>query len=112
MDKYVMVIDTETANNVEQPLPYDFGWAVLDTETGEIVRKFSYVCAEIFLDKELMDQLNSIVTTNGLTSDFHVVSSDKSGLISYVYDDYVGVGQRRKLRGKVIQLVLAEVGDF
>ncbi len=43
------------------------------------------------LDKELMDQLNSIVTTNGLTSDFHVVSSDKSGLISYVYDDYVGL---------------------
>lgn len=56
MDKYVMVIDTETANDVEQPLPYDFGWAVLDTETGEIVRKFSYVCAEIFLDKELMEQ--------------------------------------------------------
>ena len=56
MDKYVIVIDTETANSVEQPLPYDFGWAVLDTETGEIVRKFSYVCAEIFFDKELMAQ--------------------------------------------------------
>ena len=56
MDKYVCVIDTETANTVEQPLPYDFGWAVLDTETGEIVRKFSYVCAEIFLDRELMEQ--------------------------------------------------------
>ena len=56
MDKYVMVIDTETANSVEQPLPYDFGWAVVDTETGEIVRKFSFVCAEIFLDRELMEQ--------------------------------------------------------
>ena len=56
MDKYVVVLDTETANSVEQPLPYDFGWAVLDTETGEIVRKFSFVCAEIFLDRELMEQ--------------------------------------------------------
>lgn len=56
MDRFVMVIDTETANSVEQPLPYDFGWAVIDTETGEIVRKYSYVCAEIFLDKKLMEQ--------------------------------------------------------
>ena len=56
MDKFVCVIDTETANSVEQPLPYDFGWAVLDTETGKIVRKFSFVCAEIFFDKELMAQ--------------------------------------------------------
>ena len=52
---YVMIIDTETANSIDQPLPYDFGWAVVDTEKGEIVRKFSYVCAEIFLDKELMN---------------------------------------------------------
>ena len=51
-----MVLDTETANSVEQPLPYDFGWAVVDTERGEIVRKYSYVCAEIFLDRELMEQ--------------------------------------------------------
>ena len=56
MDKYVIVIDTETTNNIEQPLPYDFGWAIVDTETGEIVRKYSYVCAEIFLDRELMEQ--------------------------------------------------------
>lgn len=56
MDKYVVVLDTETANSIEQPLPYDFGWAVVDTERGEIVRKFSFVCAEIFLDRELMEQ--------------------------------------------------------
>lgn len=56
MDKFVMVIDTETANSVEQPMPYDFGWAIVNTETGEIVEKFSYVCAEIFLDRELMEQ--------------------------------------------------------
>lgn len=51
-----MVLDTETANSVEQPLPYDFGWAVVDTETGEIVCEKSFVVVEIFLDKELMEQ--------------------------------------------------------
>lgn len=56
MDKLIVVIDTETTNSIEQPLPYDFGWAILNTETGEIVRKFSFVCAEIFLDRELMEQ--------------------------------------------------------
>ena len=50
----VLVIDTETANSVEQPLPYDVGYAILDTETGEIRTEKSFVVAEIFLDKELM----------------------------------------------------------
>ena len=56
MSKYVIILDTETANSVEQPLPYDFGWAVVDTETGEIMEERSFVVAEIFLDKELMEQ--------------------------------------------------------
>lgn len=56
MERFVMVLDTETANSVEQPLPYDFGWAVVDTETGEIVCEKSFVVSEIFLDKELMAQ--------------------------------------------------------
>ena len=50
----VLVIDTETANSVEQPLPYDVGYAIVDTETGEILTEKSFVVAEIFLDKELM----------------------------------------------------------
>lgn len=56
MDRFVMVLDTETANSVEQPLPYDFGWAVVDTNSGEIVETASYVCAEIFCDKSMMEQ--------------------------------------------------------
>ena len=56
MDKFVMVLDTETANSIEQPMPYDFGWAVVDTDSGEIIETASYVCAEIFLDKEVMEQ--------------------------------------------------------
>lgn len=50
----VLVIDTETANSIEQPLPYDVGYAIVDTETGEILIEKSFVVAEIFLDKELM----------------------------------------------------------
>lgn len=50
----VLVIDTETTNSVEQPLPYDVGYAIVNTETGEIFTEKSFVVAEIFLDKELM----------------------------------------------------------
>jgi len=50
----VLVIDTETANSVEQPLPYDVGYAIVDTKTGEIFTEKSFVVAEIFLDKGLM----------------------------------------------------------
>lgn len=50
----VMIIDTETANSVEQPLPYDVGYSIFDNETGEILIERSFVVAEIFLDKELM----------------------------------------------------------
>lgn len=50
----VLVIDTETTNSIEQPLPYDVGYAIVDTETGEILTEKSFVVAEIFLDKELM----------------------------------------------------------
>lgn len=52
----VLVIDTETANSVEQPLPYDVGYAIVDTSTGEILVKRSFVVAEIFFDKELMKE--------------------------------------------------------
>ena len=50
----VMIIDTETANFVEQPLPYDIGYQIIDSESGEVLRERSFVVAEIFLDKELM----------------------------------------------------------
>lgn len=49
-----LVIDTETANSIEQPLPYDIGYAVCD-RFGHIVLERSFVVAEIFLDhKEMM----------------------------------------------------------
>ena len=48
-----IVLDTETANTLEQPLCYDIGWAVVD-ENCEVLKAESYAVAEIFLDKELM----------------------------------------------------------
>lgn len=48
--QYYIILDTETANSVEQPLPYDFGWVVIDRQ-GNIYEKFSYVIAEIYCDE-------------------------------------------------------------
>ena len=38
----VLVIDTETANSVEQPLPYDVGYAIVNTETGKTLIEKCY----------------------------------------------------------------------
>ena len=54
MTKYAIVLDTETANSLEEPLCYDLGWAVVDLETKEVVKTESYAIADVFLDKELM----------------------------------------------------------
>ena len=40
------------------------------------------------IDATLMEQLTEIVTQTGITSNFHVVPSLASGIISYVFDDY------------------------
>lgn len=52
--KYFVVLDTETANSVEQPLPYDIGYAIVD-RNGNIFTKKSFVVAEIYIyEKEMM----------------------------------------------------------
>lgn len=48
-----IVLDTETANSLEEPLAYDIGWAVVDDD-GAVLKTESYAVAEIFLDKSLM----------------------------------------------------------
>ena len=45
----LLVIDTETCNTIEQPLPYDIGYAICDRK-GNIYVKRSFVVAEVFLD--------------------------------------------------------------
>ena len=44
-----LIIDTETCNTIEQPLPYDIGYAVCDRK-GNIYLKRSFIVAEVFLD--------------------------------------------------------------
>jgi hypothetical protein len=52
--EWYLVIDTETCNTIEQPLPYDIGYAICD-RYGNIVIERSFMVAEIFIDhKDLM----------------------------------------------------------
>lgn len=53
MMKNRIVLDTETANSLQEPLCYDIGWAVVD-ENCNALKTESYAVAEIFLDAELM----------------------------------------------------------
>ena len=51
-DRFI-VLDTETTNSLDDPFCYDIGWAVID-KYGNVYESFSFVVADIFLDKELM----------------------------------------------------------
>ena len=49
-----LVIDCETTNSIDDPIAYDVGFAVIDKE-GKVYETHSYVVADVFLDKELME---------------------------------------------------------
>lgn len=49
----VIVLDTETTNDLDCPIVYDLGFAVVDL-AGNVYETHSYVVADIFLDKDLM----------------------------------------------------------
>lgn len=53
-DERIIVIDTETTNSLDDPFCYDVGFAVINP-LGEVFESFSFVVADIFLDKELME---------------------------------------------------------
>lgn len=53
MEKYLM-LDTETANTIDDPFYYDLGYAVID-ENGTIYETASFVNADIFLDPSMME---------------------------------------------------------
>ena len=58
MDKrknYYMVIDTETANSMDDPMMYDLGGAVIDKQ-GRVYESFSFVIYEVFCaDRQLFN---------------------------------------------------------
>lgn len=51
---YFIILDTETTNTIEEPIAYDLGFSVID-ETGKAYESFSFVIADVFLDKKLME---------------------------------------------------------
>ena len=48
-----IVVDTETTNSLDDPICYDVGFAVVD-RIGNVLEKYSFVVADVFLDKDLM----------------------------------------------------------
>ncbi len=51
---YFMVLDTETANGLDDPLVYDVGWAIVD-KAGNVYETHSYVIYEIYRgEREIM----------------------------------------------------------
>lgn len=49
----ILMLDTETTNDIDCPFVYDIGFAVVDIY-GNTYKEGSFVIADIFLDKELM----------------------------------------------------------
>lgn len=52
-NKKYLILDTETTNDIETPICYDIGFAVID-DNGKVYEKHSYVVADVFLDNSLM----------------------------------------------------------
>lgn len=48
--KYIAVIDTETANSIEDALVYDLGWAIVD-KRGNVYLTRSYLISDIFCEE-------------------------------------------------------------
>lgn len=69
-----LIIDTETANSIEQPLPYDIGY-VICTEDGEILVERSYCVAEMFIDHK--DLLQSAYFADKIPSYYEEMATGK-----------------------------------
>ena len=54
MEKLYLIIDTETANDIQDNLYYDLGYAVIDTQ-GVVYEQGSFVNVDIFDYPELME---------------------------------------------------------
>ena len=52
--RYIAIVDTETANGLNNPLVYDFGYIVADIK-GNIVVKRSFINDDVFSDTRMME---------------------------------------------------------
>ena len=69
-----LVVDTETCNSVEQPIPYDIGWVVCD-KFGNIYEERSFVVAEVFCDMD--DVMKSAYFAEKITTYWDELKSGK-----------------------------------
>lgn len=70
----LIVLDTETCNTLEQPLPYDIGWAVCDNK-GNIYEQRSFIVSEIFFD--MKDVMTSAYYANKIPMYYEDIKSGK-----------------------------------
>lgn len=50
----ILIVDTETANEIDCPIMYDFSFIVADLN-GNVFEEYAFVVADVFLNKEMMD---------------------------------------------------------
>lgn len=56
-DRYILILDVETANDTTDAIVYDIGGMILDTWTGKICENFSFVIRDTFVyDRALVNQ--------------------------------------------------------
>lgn len=50
----ILMLDTETTNDIDCPICYDIGCAIIDKE-GNVYEAYSFVVKDVFYNKELME---------------------------------------------------------
>ena len=75
----ICIIDTETANFVNQPIPYDTGYKIFNPETKETICNRSFVIRETFMNKDLM---NSAYYAKKVPQYWEDIKSGKRKLVS------------------------------
>lgn len=51
----VMILDTETTNDIECPICYEVAFQIFDLETGRVKYQMSMINRDIFLDRDMME---------------------------------------------------------
>ena len=72
--QFFIVLDTETCNTIEHPLPYDIGWVVCDRQ-GNIYTEKSFIVAETFLD--MKDVMQSAYYANKIPNYWEDIKAGK-----------------------------------
>ena len=78
--EYFLIVDTETCNTIEQPLPYDIGYCICD-RNGNVYLERSFVVAEIFCD--LADVMQSAYYANKIPTYWEDIKQGKKLLRTY-----------------------------